>query len=139
MTSPLYGPIATLVALTVAVWALAVTRRVREIRRRRLPLQTFARASDTANALQDSRAMDNFNNLLQVPLLFYVLCVMLAQSGEVGELYLAGAWAFVGLRLLHSAIQVTCNRVLYRFYAWVLGCLLLFGMWCNFAIDQFMR
>lgn len=133
MTSPLYGPVAALVALTIVVWAIALARRVGEIRARRIHPQSLARAKDTAQALHDSQAMDNFNNLLQVPPLFYVLCLALAQTGESSLFYLAGAWAYVALRALHSAIQVTYNRVMHRFYVWVLGNLVLFALWGAFA------
>ena len=107
MNNVLYLPMLCLVTLTVVVWAMAVYRRVREIRIRRIPLQSLAQARQVAVAFEDVQAMDNFNNLLQVPVLFYVLCLAVAQSGSGGELFLAGAWAYVLLRVLHSAIQIT--------------------------------
>ena len=39
------------------------------------------------------------------------------------------AWTFVGLRCLHSFIQLTSNRVMHRFRVYVLGTLCVFGMW----------
>ena len=89
MNNVLYLPMLGLVTLTVVVWAMAVYRRVREIRIRRIPLQSLAQARQVAVAFEDVQAMDNFNNLLQVPVLFYVLCLAVAQSGSGGELFLA--------------------------------------------------
>ena len=43
MTSSLYGPMLALIAWTGGVGMLAARRRVREIRRRRIPLATLAR------------------------------------------------------------------------------------------------
>ena len=135
MNNVLYLPMLGLVTLTVVVWAMAVYRRVREIRIRRIPLQSLAQARQVAVAFEDVQAMDNFNNLLQVPVLFYVLCLAVAQSGSGGELCLAGAWAYVLLRVLHSAIQITHNRVPYRFYAWLTSNLILIALWIGFAVD----
>jgi hypothetical protein len=137
MSSLFHGPMIGLIALTIAVWALAVFRRIAEIGARRIPVQSLATAKDTAQALQDSQAMDNFNNLLQVPVLFYVLCLALAQAGATGWFYVAGAWAYVVLRVLHSAIQITRNRVMHRFYVWMLGNLVLFTLWGVFAVSPF--
>ena len=135
MNNVLYLPMLVLVTLTVVVWAMAVYRRVREIRIRRIPLQSLAQARQVAVAFEDVQAMDNFNNLLQVPVLFYVLCLAVAQSGSGGELFLAGAWAYVLLRVLHSAIQITHNRVPHRFYVWLTSNLILIALWIGFAVD----
>lgn len=135
MNNVLYLPMLGLVTLTVVVWAMAVYRRVREIRIRRIPLQSLAQARQVAVAFEDVQAMDNFNNLLQVPVLFYVLCLAVAQSGSGGELFLAGAWAYVLLRVLHSAIQITHNRVPHRFYVWLTSNLILIALWIGFAVD----
>lgn len=135
MSVAFHGPMIGLVALTMVVWGMALRRRVGEIRRRRIPLQSLARARDVAAVFEDCSAMDNFNNLLQVPVLFYALCLVLAQSGAGGLVFLAGAWLYVGLRMLHSAIQVTTNRVLHRFYAWMASNVVLFALWSGVAVQ----
>lgn len=131
MSSAFVLPMLALQALTLLVWGLAVRNRVREIRDRRIPLQSLAKARDVAVAFQDCQAMDNFNNLMQLPVLFYVLCLLLQQEGEGGLLFVMGAWTFVALRVVHSAIQVTSNRVRHRFYAWLASNVVLFGLWAG--------
>lgn len=133
MTSPVFAPAIGIVLLTAAVWTVAVVQRVGEIRRRRIAVQSLARAHDTAATLQDARAMDNYNNLMQAPLLFLVLCFALAQAGVASPPFVAAAWAYLLLRAAHSAIQLTYNRVLHRFAAWAASSVLLFGMWAAFA------
>jgi hypothetical protein len=135
MNTAFYLPMVGLATLTLVVWAMAVQRRVREIRVRRIPLQSLAHARDVATAFEDCQAMDNFNNLLQVPVLFYAVCLVLAQTGEDSLLFVAGAWAFVLLRVVHSAIQLNANRVAQRFYAWMASTLLLFGLWAGLAVQ----
>lgn len=133
MQAAILGPVVAMVAITAAVWALALGKRIGEIRARRIPVQSLARARDTANALQDSQGMDNFNNLLQMPVLFYVLCLAVQVTAPAGDGFLYAAWLYVALRAVHSLIQVTYNRVVHRFYVWTAGNVLLFGLWAWFA------
>lgn len=133
MSTVLLYPVLALVALTALVWALALRERVAEIRARRIPLRVLARPAEVARTLEATQAMDNFNNLLQLPLLFYVLCLALTVTGQGGAVFVAGAWGYVALRAVHSAIQVGRNAVLPRFRAWVASSLLLWALWALFA------
>ena len=62
---------------------------------------------------------DNYNNLMEQPTLFYAIAAVLAIEGQGGGYNLMLAWAYVGLRILHSIIQATFNRIIVRF--WVFG------------------
>jgi hypothetical protein len=44
------------------------------------------------------------------------------------------AWGFVGLRVLHSAIHCSYNRVWHRFYAYLAGGLVLWALWGVLAV-----
>ena len=62
-----------------------------------------------------SNPSDNFKNLFEIPVLFYVLALYLFVSGAVDGTYLAAGWAFVAFRVLHSAVHCTVNIVMLRF------------------------
>jgi hypothetical protein len=47
----------------------------------------------------------------------------------VNALTLALAWLFVALRLVHSGIQCTYNKVVHRFYAYFAGGVVLWTFW----------
>ena len=53
----------------------------------------------------------NMMNLLELPVLFYVACLIYYVTDRVNGAALALAWTYVGLRIAHSAIHVTYNRV----------------------------
>lgn len=127
-------PCFALAGLTAAVWARGVHERVSEIRERRIRPQDLATSGERARRLARTRSMDNFNNLLELPTLFYALCIMLALTGEASPGFVAAAWIFVALRGAHSVVQATYNRVTHRFAAWVAGALWLFGMWAALAL-----
>jgi hypothetical protein len=122
-----------LVAWTAIVWIWMYVVRIGEIRRRRLDAQTFARARDAATALERTTPADNLRNLFEVPVLFYTLCTFVAVTGLTSAAMLLAAWIYVALRVAHSLIHVTYNRVMHRFYVYAASTVLLFGMWAVFA------
>lgn len=131
-TAP-YWPMLALILWTAGVGALAVSRRVKEIRAKRIPLRMMARSRDIFSVLDDTQAMDNFNNLLQVPTLFYVWCLASTMLQFQEWLALVGAWLYVGLRFWHTAIEITHNRVMQRFRIWMASNIMLLAIWLCLA------
>lgn len=56
----------------------------------------------------------NYMNLLELPVLFYVVCLLIVVTGIASPTLLALAWAYVGLRVLHSLVHLSYNHVLHR-------------------------
>lgn len=56
----------------------------------------------------------NYMNLLELPVIFYVasLLIFVINKADMAFLYLA--WAYVVLRVIHSAIHLSYNRPLHR-------------------------
>lgn len=129
MTDPIWFPCAAMVGLTALVWLKLYADRLGEMRARRIDPQQLATVRDAAGKLDRTAAADNFRNLFEVPVLFYVLCAALALNGGSTPGFVAAAWGYASLRALHSLIHVTYNRVVHRFLAYVASTLLLFGMW----------
>lgn len=134
MTDPIWAPCAAMVGLTAVVWVKLYADRLGEMRARGIDPQSIATARTAADQLARTQAADNFRNLFEVPVLFYVLCAALALTGGSTPGFVAGAWAYVALRALHSLIHVTYNRVVHRFLVYVASTLLLFGMWILFVV-----
>ncbi len=127
-------PCAAFVLLTMLVWLRLYVERIREMRMRRISPSALATARDVAQTLQHTQAADNFRNLFEVPVLFYVLCLALLVSQWANSFDLIAAWGFVVLRALHSWIHLTYNRVMHRFIAYAASTVLLWGWWFSFAI-----
>jgi hypothetical protein len=128
-------PAAAMVALTAVVWVRLYVQRIGEMRRRRISAGELATAPQTATVLQDVTAADNFRNLFEVPVLFYVLCLALYVTHRQGAALLALCWLFVALRAVHSAIHCTYNNVMHRFFVYVTSTVLLFGLWAWLGIQ----
>jgi hypothetical protein len=135
MRELIFWPIIAQVALTFVVWILMYRRRIGEMRASRIHPQSIATSAKAAEKLQDTTAADNFRNLFEVPVLFYAICCALAITDRVTATQLVLAWGFVALRCVHSFIQATYNKVMHRFYVYVLGATFVFAMWAVFAVS----
>jgi hypothetical protein len=64
---------------------------------------------------------DNYNHLFEAPTAFYAIVLAVVLLGYADALNAACAWAFVVLRVVHSLIQATVNRVVLRFVVFSLS------------------
>ncbi|MGB5131197.1 MAG: MAPEG family protein [Steroidobacteraceae bacterium] len=133
---PIWLPTAGMVFVTALVWIKLYADRLGEMRDKRISPQSLATARAAAGRLENTWAADNFRNLFEVPVLFYVLCIALAVTGGSTPGFVAAAWAYVILRALHSLIHVTYNRVMHRFLVYAASTVLLFGMWIAFVVGK---
>lgn len=67
------------------------------------------------------RVADNYNHLWEAPTLFYATAFYVVVTGNADELHALCAWAYLGLRVLHSLVQATINQVSLRFALFVLS------------------
>jgi hypothetical protein len=132
MNSPLLWPLFAMVSLTFLVWLRLYQTRLAEMKRRKIHPQAVATSSQMAT-LEDTRAADNFRNLFELPVLFYVAMLLIMTSQIQSTALLVLAWAFVLLRVLHSFIHCTYNRVKDRFSAYLFSSLALWSIWAVLA------
>jgi hypothetical protein len=81
---------------------------------------------------------DNYNHLHEQPTIFYALMVFAALTGGGDGLMLNLAYGYVGLRVLHSLIQVLSPKVLLRFLCFSVGTIVLFVMAAKEVIRVFL-
>jgi hypothetical protein len=67
----------------------------------------------------------NNTHLVEQPTLFYAVVMVLAVAGDTSGVNLALAWAYVGLRVLHSLWQGLVNTIPVRFLLFLLSSLCL--------------
>jgi hypothetical protein len=93
---------------------LAVTR-YRALRHRRVA--DLARLSISREGWPDDvlKMSNNFDNQFQIPVLFYVVCILATFMETAGPTVTALAWFFVMMRVAHTAVHVTSNYVPLRF------------------------
>ena len=127
-------PAFAMAALTFVVWWRMYFLRIGEMKRERIHPQAVATSVQMAARVKDTRAADNFRNLFELPVLFYLALVVAALTAQVTAATLGLAWAFVALRIAHSAIHCTYNKVMHRFYAYLIGGMALWVLWGVLAL-----
>ena len=125
----IFLPALAMAGLTFVVWLRMYFSRIGEMKRERVHPQAVATSVQMAALLKDTRAADNFRNLFELPVLFYMAVIVAAASGQVTTLVLSLAWLFVAFRILHSAIHCSYNKVMHRFQAYLAGGIVLWILW----------
>ena len=75
-----------------------------------------------------SNPSDNLKNLFEIPVLFYALALYLFATSQVDAIYVYAAWVFVAFRTLHSIVHCTFNRIILRFYLYLISTVALWFM-----------
>ena len=127
-------PLLTMVFLTFAVWVYLYALRIPESKQLKMNLDGLqTRTQADQHLTVSAAASDNLKNLFEMPVLFYV-AAMLAMVLLIQDVLLIRlAWGFVILRIVHSVVHCTYNRVMHRFIAYLASCLFLILMWIRLA------
>lgn len=131
----LIGACLAMVLLTGVVALLMLIARTREMKRKRIHPQTASTSATMAAKLEDIQPADNFRNLFEVPVLFYLLAAIALATNHIPGWLVICAWLFVALRALHTLIHCTYNRVVHRFAAYAASFFLLIGMWIAYFVS----
>ena len=124
-----------LVLLTTAVGTLLLFTRVLEMRRKRIHPQAASDSVKMAAKLENVQPADNFRNLFEVPVLFYALAAVAVAAGNVPSWLVTSAWLYVALRVLHSIVHCTYNKVYHRLAVFMASFGLLVAMWVSFFVS----
>lgn len=70
----------------------------------------------------------NYAHLVEQPTLFYAVVGILAIMGSVSLISVLLAWTYVALRIAHSLVQVTSNRIAIRLPLFLASTFVLLGL-----------
>ena len=132
-------PAVSLLLLTAVVWGFMYARRLHYMFRHDVDPQSVSTPELVNQRIPAgvNNASNNLKNLFELPVVFYALCAFLLVSHRVDGVYLYAAWAYVGLRALHSLVHCTVNIVKLRFAVYFGSSLLLWFMVVRFAAGTF--
>jgi hypothetical protein len=129
-------PVVALAAWTMIMWIWLYATRLPAMGRAKLDGKSMV--GTTGKSLRDdlvasgeekvSWVADNYNHLHEAPTVFYAVAIVLAMIGQGNGMNATIAWAYVGLRVLHSLVQVLSNRVIVRFVIFALSSLALMAL-----------
>lgn len=130
-------PVFAMISLTALVWATLYVQRISEMSRKHIDAEQLSSTKAASALLFDQRASDNFRNLFELPVLFYVGALFAYATVAVDVFVVGLAWAFVALRAAHSIVHCSYNRVMHRFVAYALSTLVLWALWARLAFVWF--
>jgi hypothetical protein len=131
----LIAPVVALAALTAVVWLSMVVVRNLAVQQGKASVSYYRGYSGKEPAEWIERPARAFMNLLEVPVLFYVVCLLMITTQRFDQTQVSLAWLFVAVRTAHAAIHILWNNVLVRFGAYLAGCLTLAAIWVRFALS----
>jgi hypothetical protein len=70
----------------------------------------------------------NYAHLVEQPTLFYAIVGILAILGSISPFAVVLAWVYVALRIAHSLVQATTNRIALRFPLFLAATIALLGL-----------
>jgi hypothetical protein len=132
----IFVPMSVLAFWTLFMLLLTIMSRVRAMRRG-LARPIDFRYGESGTVPPDSTLPHrNYMNLLELPMLFYVVCVASYAMKQADGLTFMLASAFVGSRILHSLIHITYNNVLHRTLMFGVGVTILLLMWLRLLLSS---
>ena len=135
-------PVVALMIWTMIVWAWMYAVRI--------PAMQASKDIDTRN-LHGGTGKDldgvlpdrvqwkahNYNHLHEQPTVFYAVAIVLAIIGAGDGIPALLAWIYTGLRVIHTLVQVTANKVMVRFVLFALSSIVLIALILMAAVRVF--
>ncbi len=124
--SPLFAPMGVLAGITFFVLLFVPARRM------------FGGRSEVQNSatgdIPGGTHNPNFADLLEMPVLFYIVCLMTILAGRVDDTMLWLARIYVALRAAHSAVHLSYDKRAHRAALFALSNFAVLAMWVFFFL-----
>ena len=130
-------PAITLALFTLTILLLILMKRIRAAVNKQVKIDDFKYGESDTVPVWVCLPNRNFMNLLEVPLLFYVVSIFIFITQHVDILFVYLAWAYVVLRVIHSAIHLGYNNVVHRALIFGLSNAVLVIMWLRIAFISY--
>jgi hypothetical protein len=125
-------PAVVLMAWTMVMWLWMYATRIPAMGKARVDPDRLVNdpdmTLDRALPPQVQWKAHNYNHLHEAPTVFYAVAIVLAIIGQGDGFNAQLAWTYVALRVVHSLIQATLNKVMARFAVFALSSLVLIAL-----------
>ncbi|MGH1343044.1 MAG: MAPEG family protein [Nannocystales bacterium] len=137
--SSILAPVVALVAWTFVMWLWMYATRLPAMHRAKMKSDPrIPRGEQMASLPPEVRwKADNYNHLMEMPTLFYAIALVLAVAGHGEGVNTGLAWAYVGLRVVHSLLQSLVNKIEIRFLLFAASSFVLLSLVVRAALVVF--
>ncbi|GAB3289468.1 MAPEG family protein [Parahaliea aestuarii] len=135
----LAAPVMIMFLLTMVVWLVMFVRRMAYLGANNIDAEQLKAPGDVESLLPApvQAPANNLRNLVELPVVFYALCLYLTVYTQVDSFYVTCAWVFVVFRCLHSLVHCSYNKVMHRFLVYLVASLALWVMVIRAALALF--
>jgi len=139
MHSPILGAAMALVLWTFVMWLWLYATRLPAMIKGKIVYDPQRPASEFLDKIPPRARWkaDNYNHLHEQPTIFYAVAITLAMLSAGGGLNATLAWIYVALRVAHSLVHATVNKVEIRFAIFVAASIVLLILAVNAALILF--
>lgn len=139
MQSSILQPVVALILWSMVMWAWLYATRIPAMQKAKVGLDPSLTTAEFSAQLPPHVRWkaDNYNHLMEQPTLFYAVALTLALLDQGHGLNTTIAWAYVGLRIVHSLVQATTNVIMVRFLVFMLASIALLALAVHAAIAVF--
>ena len=130
-------PVLVLIGWTILIWIWMYATRIPAMQAARINPDDARHPNSgwSAKVPATTRAIaDNYNHLHEQPTIFYALMFYIVLTGGGDGTAAMIAWAYVGLRIVHSLVQILSPKVIVRFVVFVLASLSLLALFAKAII-----
>ena len=134
-------PVVALAAWTMVMWLWMYATRIPAMNKAGIDsTKLVGGTGGSLNAVLPQQVQwiaHNYNHLHEAPTVFYAIALVLAITGHGDGLNAQIGWAYVGLRVVHSIVQASINRIIVRFSLFALSSLALIALVVHAVIAVF--
>lgn len=127
-------PMAALAVLTLAVMGALIIMRMRLVVGGVVDAAYFEVQEGTPPPPAHTRLSRHFSNMFEMPVLFYAAALTVIAMAAADAIFVAMAWAYVAMRVVHLGVHTTYNNIQHRVAAYVIGNLVLLAFWARLVI-----
>jgi hypothetical protein len=133
-TYDLVYPMLTLFCWTFLIMLRNVQVRVRAVLKGELTNEYFELFRGPEPPEEVLKTGNNLRNLSEFPPLFYVAALAIMVTARTDAAFIALAWSYVALRIGHSMVHLTFNKVPVRFFLFILSNAVLLVIWIRLGV-----
>jgi hypothetical protein len=123
-------PVLALICWTLVMWLWMYATRIPAMQKAQIDPDAARHPGTYGDRMPANvrSVADNYNHLHEQPTIFYALMFFAALTGGQGNFMELMAWIYVGLRIVHSFVQILSPKVMLRFMVFALASITLFIM-----------
>lgn len=130
MEHEILKPLIAMIFLTMLVWLYMYILRLTYMAKNKISPQAMATPEKKYTILPAhiNYPAYNLSNLFELPIIFYVQCLLVLILDIQSETIMICSWIFVIFRIIHSFIHCSYNLVKHRFLAYAISSIALWIM-----------